>query len=618
MLPLLILLFTSLIFLNIKLIDTFTVVKSIFSALRLTIMVGLWTFFMATLTGFTLLPDYLKIQNWLTTPIELIFYYLLGALVIGIVYFLGSIPAIKNRISEKKLSVADRVFFGVMVLLITLGLLITFSAYWAMSHFGELTIDQIVYHLTEPLTGSENSQIYAFIEDPLIKTFFFSSLIFEIFNFFSHYGIIFKARVDAPTKKSHPILRKFGFLSLGVLTLFGCFALALQRVGFQQVHSYFFESSKLYENEYKKPDKVQLTFPETKRNLIYIFLESVESSYFSTDLGGSQENNLMPNLANLAQTEGINFSNTDLLGGAQQVPGVGITVAAMVAQTAGVPIITTINGNDYGSTNNYMPGAYSIGEILAKQGYNQTLLIGSDASFGGRDKYFTQHGNYDIVDYNSAKENGWIPSDYNVWWGYEDAKLFEFAKNTVTDLASQPEPFNFTMLTADTHFEDGYVSAETPNLFDDQYSNVIHFSDQMLAEFLAWAKTQPFYANTTIVISGDHLTMDKNFFDDLDPDYTRTVFNLFLNSAVQPVATKNRQFSTLDMYPSTLAAMGVTIEGNRMGLGVNLFSSEKTLMEKYGLDELTSQLSQGSVYYQSKIMNYSEQQIVADTTNESK
>ncbi len=50
--------------------------------------------------------------------------------------------------------------------------------------------------------------------------------------------------------------------------------------------------------------------------------------------------------------------------------------------------------------------------------------------FGGGMKIlnFEQHGNFKIVDYNSAIENGWIDKDYHVWWGYEDIKLFEYAK----------------------------------------------------------------------------------------------------------------------------------------------------------------------------------------------
>jgi phosphoglycerol transferase len=59
----------------------------------------------------------------------------------------------------------------------------------------------------------------------------------------------------------------------------------------------------------------------------------------------------------------------------------------------------------------------------------------------------------------------------------------------------------------------------------------------------------------------------------------------------------NREFGTFDMFPTTLAAMGATIEGNRLGLGTNLFSTEKTLTEIYGFERLDEELSLRSDFY---------------------
>ncbi len=40
---------------------------------------------------------------------------------------------------------------------------------------------------------------------------------------------------------------------------------------------------------------------------------------------------------------------------------------------------------------------------------------------------------------------------------------------------------------------------------------------------------------------------------------------------------KNREFTTLDMFPTTLAALGCTIEGDKLGFGVNLFPGKRHL-----------------------------------------
>ena len=39
-------------------------------------------------------------------------------------------------------------------------------------------------------------------------------------------------------------------------------------------------------------------------------------------------------------------------------------------------------------------GAYSIGEILEKEGYKNYIMVGSDLTFGGRRDYYQNHGNY--------------------------------------------------------------------------------------------------------------------------------------------------------------------------------------------------------------------------------
>lgn len=50
----------------------------------------------------------------------------------------------------------------------------------------------------------------------------------------------------------------------------------------------------------------------------------------------------------------------------------------------------------------------------------------------------------------------------------------------------------------------------------------------------------------------------------------------------------------MDDFPTTLAALGVQIEGDRLGLGTNLFSEVPTLLEKYGMEELSIELGKRS------------------------
>ena len=145
---------------------------------------------------------------------------------------------------------------------------------------------------------------------------------------------------------------------------------------------------------------------------------------------------------------------------------------------------------------------------------------------------------------------------------------------------------------------EGYESDFCPNYSSDPYLNAIYCSDMQLGEFIEWIQEQDFYENTTIVLTGDHQTMDNVWITEYVPeDFNRTVYNAFINSAVEPVNEKNRLFSSYDMYPTILASMGATIEGDQLGLGTNLFSSQETLIEQLGYLELSAELEKNSKFY---------------------
>lgn len=158
----------------------------------------------------------------------------------------------------------------------------------------------------------------------------------------------------------------------------------------------------------------------------------------------------------------------------------------------------------------------------------------------------------------------------------------------------QEEPFNLTMFTVDTHFEDGYPCELCRDEFgDNQYANVMACSSRQVMNFVKWIQQQDFYEDTTIVISGDHPTMDKDFCEDVDSDYQRKVYTAYINAG-EAEYTNMRSYTTFDNFPTTIASLEVEIEGNRLGLGTNLFSSTRTLTERYGIDQEKSELRKKS------------------------
>jgi phosphoglycerol transferase len=226
------------------------------------------------------------------------------------------------------------------------------------------------------------------------------------------------------------------------------------------------------------------------------------------------------------------------------------------------------------------------------------MMFGSDANYAGRKTYFSTHGVDKIYDLYTARADGLIPEDYRVWWGFEDRHLFTYAKEKLTEISASGQPFAFTMLTADTHHVGGYPCSLCKRQYKENYDNVISCSSRQTAEFIRWLEQQPFYENTTIIIVGDHNSMDAKYFErNVDPNYERHIYNCFINSAVSAENTANRQFTAMDMFPTTLAALGCTIEGDRLGFGTNLFSDTPTLLETYGYDFFAEELSKRTFYY---------------------
>lgn len=481
----------------------------------------------------------------------------------------------------------------VVCLLIAFGATVTID--WLYETFGHLSMDEIVFHLKVPMEGTNTDIIWEFAKQCVWKVIIPTVII----AFVLIYPMIKDIKIVHEIHTSERRRTTLISLSISILILIVSINKIVETTDIAEYIKNQQSDSNFIAKEYVNPEKTEIEFPEEKRNLIYIFLESMETTYYSVQDGGLSEKDLIPEISKLAK-ENTNFSDNNKLGGAYTPYGTTWTVGAMTAQTAGVPLKLSVEQNDLSEYSEFLSGAYSIGEVLQDNGYHNFLLLGSDATFGGRRNLFKQHGNYEIWDFESAKAEN--KATEKIWWGYTDDQLFEYAKEKILYLAGQDEPFNFTMLTADTHFPDGYECKDCPKKWDEQYKNVISCSSKRVGEFIKWLQKQDFYDKTTIVISGDHLTMQSNFFElEEGQEYDKKVVNVIINPAVEAENT-NRIYSTMDLYPTTLGALGAQIDGNRLGLGANLFSDEETLIEKYGLEYVNDELMKLSRFYNNNIL----------------
>ena len=491
----------------------------------------------------------------------------------------------------------------VLCILFMLGVMFTIFTQWSNFTYGPVSGDQMLINLTSPTDGTDSGIYVSALTKALLPSVIIT-ILFVLFVFL-RFKIVLNFKNYSAIVYNEKIRKTFSVI-LSLAVFFGGLAYGINNFKLYDLYKAYFVKSSFIEENYVEPKETKLIFPEKKRNVIYIYLESMENSYMSKDLGGMEEINLIPKLTQLAN-EGYSFSDTDNKFGGPKTPvGSQWSLASMTNQMTGLPMKVPGDYNSYGSSGNFLPGAWTFGDVLNNEGYEQTVMVGANAKFGGLEYLFSSHGNYKVMDYNFAIENGLLPNNYKQFWGFEDDKLYKFAKDEITRLYNTGKPFNMTLETADTHTP-GYVSPQIENVFNNQYANAIYYSQNEVYKFVQWIKQQPFYYNTTIILIGDHLSMCSDFFKNVNKNYNRTQYNLIINPSPELEISKtcfnNRIWSNYDMYPTVLAAMGVKIDGNRLALGTNLFSNEPTVFEQYGYDYVNKELAKKSVFFNDKILS---------------
>ena len=513
-------------------------------------------------------------------------------------------------INKESINHQERRFFSKWILPLLIFLLLGFSFFlyfslqYLLGNWEELTVEEILYHIKSPMGGASESLVRIFILSVLLPALGIS--LFLIFLYILLQSKNFEGILSLKSKGHFLSFHLPRFFNWKKVYLGFCFFLALfffsltlidawDSISLGSYLSSQLHSSKFIEENYVDPKGIELHFPEKKRNLIYIYMESTELTFMDKAHGGAFPDNLLPEMTALSK-EGEDFSGAgESRNGGIALPGATWTMGAIFAQSTGLPLKISIEQNSMDSQKAFFPSVTAIQDILKEEDYTQKFLLGSVGYFGGRELYMKDHGDVKVEDFSYWKRKNKFPKDYWVNWGFEDEKLYSYAREELSNLAKEDKPFNLTLLTVDTHFPDGYVCRLCQNNYpDNQYANVYRCASRQVTDFVNWIKKQDFYENTTIVISGDHPTMDRDFCDHVPKSYQRKVYTVFLNAAAKRKERNKREYATFDYFPTTLAAMGVEIPGNRLGLGTDLFSGESTLTEKFGKKEEKKELEERS------------------------
>ena len=312
---------------------------------------------------------------------------------------------------------------------------------------------------------------------------------------------------------------------------------------------------------YKEPNK---TIPDPQLNLVYIYGESLERTYFD-DQAFPQ---LAPELGAL-KNEGLDFSKT------MQLPGTDYTIAGMVASQCGIPLFAPFEGNASASMSSFFPQNICLGDILKNSGYENYFMQGANLRFAGKDVFLKSHG-FDHL-YGAEELKGVVADPaYRNDWGFYDDTVLEQVWKKYEELSKAGKRFSLFALTVDTHHPDGFVSRTCQRkryAFEgkpNQSFSAVTCSQEHIAALINKIKASPYFKNTVIVVSSDHLAMNNTAYKYLSKQDRENLFFILRGDKPQQdvVAVKR---STMDNGATVLDILG---GDNFIGLGRSSISGQ--------------------------------------------
>ncbi len=339
------------------------------------------------------------------------------------------------------------------------------------------------------------------------------------------------------------------------------------------------------EGAYVDPRKVKVSGTGTK-NLIILYCESIEETFGRSDVMG--EDLLAPLRPSIEEP--------DLR--IEQMPGADFTIGGIVASQCGIPLksISILSGNLTGwALDRYLPGAVCLGDYLNADGYHNVYYNGSSGVFSGLNKFFLSHGYQEFM----GKED-WIekkhvdPATMNTWAMY-DSDMIDRSIARIDELMAEGKKFSFALSTMDTH-EPGFLS---PPCVDEGYpanwSGYVKCSMTQVERLLRHITDRGWEDQFVILVMGDHQARMAKM-DDVDLKHVKDRYvlcSLQRDASLVPVRSVITHF---DLFPSLLAALGFSVEGERLGFGYNVFSKEVTPEKNYRARLKKRVLSHSKVY----------------------
>ncbi|NTU57966.1 MAG: sulfatase-like hydrolase/transferase [Chlorobiaceae bacterium] len=438
--------------------------------------------------------------------------------------------------------------------------------FWIIGTFGNgVTVEQIIFHLRsgiEAVEAIDRTLKVSFVQHVLAMPLLFP-LIAAIIS-------IAAARF---ARGRSAIVEKLLGISCFLLLLSGSAYFVYKLHIPQYIASRF--GRDIFSGLYADPSKQRFTPPAKKKNLVLIYVESLE-----TDLSAIRPRNINA-IREIEELPG--YKVKEFL----QAPGTGWSIAGILSSQSGVPLKPfyyniKAEGNFMGNfaQKGLCPNLVCVSDILSRNGYTQYFLTGPDLKFADMDKFFSSHHYNYAIGRDEWLKRGVDKSLFTTWGeGIQDDTLFDEAYRIIMTERAMKRPFVVSLITVDTHCPDGFPSPRcNSDEANSSFTGAFRYTSRQLAAMVRKLMDEGVLEDTEIIIMGDHLFManDEQIRDNLSSD-RRIYFKMITADKPNP----NRDTMThFDIAPTILDLLGMRKNPEEhFGLGISLFS--KITPEKY-------------------------------------
>jgi phosphoglycerol transferase len=315
--------------------------------------------------------------------------------------------------------------------------------------------------------------------------------------------------------------------------------------------------------------------PEHQKNMIIVYLESLEQTYENIAQTKTQYAKIQPFMGDALVSENL-----------VQTSGSTYTIAGIVSTQCGVPLLPRglnngifLRKNSGMEVKSFYKDIDCLGDRLSMDGYTLSYMNGADARKYSKRSFLTQHGYTRIYDEFSATDAERAGRD-NLW-GLNDEVLYENIRKELDFLAAQPNPFVLSYLTIATHGPDAYLDTNcaAPAEGQSKMPAAIGCSFDAVMKLYDYLEQKDLTKDTIFVVMSDHLARKNSLSTALAGQEVRK--NLFFVKNANSQAKVSKLASPLDIYPTLLELLGYQMENRQANMGISILSDNESMIQRF-------------------------------------